>query len=284
MGDYKILESLCEKENVDYQLARKLKERIFPLLEEAHRRVGYRFDKAFLEQKGGMDIRFANSRTILLLLKKLRPQDFSAEEQKAISLHLEFLTLFEGIYATQINFLTFILIANGHNLNSTKKGTYAKTLGDIEELALAKKLRFSRKHGFRKLIGNKDDARKLRNSIAHLFYQIDANGTIKVEGKSITQDGYDKLYNDLRNISYSIQMVNQLYYKRFASFPPSKLKEARCSCGYVNLVPLIRTAHGREPLECTKCGKRLAEPKEPIRIRKKEKRTVILNRSIRHMF
>lgn len=156
MSNYdEILKTLCEKEDVDYHLAGKLKEKIFPLLEEAHRRIGYRFDKAFLEQKRGMDIRFANSRMILLLLRKLKPQEFSVEERKAISLHLEFLTLFEGLFATQINFLTFILIANGHNLRSARKATYVKTLGDIEKLSFAKKLRFLKKHDFEKLIGNR---------------------------------------------------------------------------------------------------------------------------------
>lgn len=261
MSNYdEILKTLCEKEDVDYHLAGKLKEKIFPLLEEAHRRIGYRFDKAFLEQKRGMDIRFANSRMILLLLRKLKPQEFSVEERKAISLHLEFLTLFEGLFATQINFLTFILIANGHNLRSARKATYVKTLGDIEKLSFAKKLRFLKKHDFEKLIGNRG-ASVLRNSVAHLFYQIDANGTVKVDEKSITENDYEKLYDYLRNVSYSIQMVNQLYYKRFASFPPSEFKEIKCSCGYVNLVPIIRTTHKPESIECTKCGKVIAESK-----------------------
>ena len=37
-------------------------------------------------------------------------------------------------FATQINFLIFTLIANGHDLYSTLGRKYAKSLGDIEEV------------------------------------------------------------------------------------------------------------------------------------------------------
>src|SRR3990170_8583591 len=100
-----ILEKLCKEREVDYQIAKELKAKIFPLLDEAHRRNGYRFNKALVEQNKGMVIRLANSAMNLLLLKKLSPQDFPVKERKIFALHLEFLTLFEGFLATQINFL-----------------------------------------------------------------------------------------------------------------------------------------------------------------------------------
>lgn len=218
-NDDGILEKWCKKEELDYQLASKLKAKIFPLLEEAHQRLEYRFDKAFLEQRKGTEIRLANSKTIILLLKKMRPHFFSIKEQKIITLHLEYLTLVEGLFATQVNFLIFTLIANGHDLYSTRKGDYVKTLGDIEEVNLAFKLKFLGEHGFRKLIAKKVDI-KLRNSVAHLFYEINENGTMKVGKKRITQVDYDKLYDDLRNVSYSLHLINLLYYRRFSSVKP----------------------------------------------------------------
>lgn len=215
-SDDKILKRLCKKEEVDYQLARKLKVKIFPLLEEAHRRLGYHFDKAFLEQRKGMEIRLANSRMILLLLKKLRPQDFSVKERVIIALHFEYLMLVEGLFATEIDFIIFILIANGHDLYSTRKGKCVKTLGDIEEVNLGFKLRFLREHGFGTLIANKVDI-KLRNSVAHLFYEIGENGTIKIRKRKIAKKDYERLYVDLRNASYSLHLINLTYYRRFAT-------------------------------------------------------------------
>lgn len=260
-NDDELLEKWCAEEEVDYQLAGKLKAKIFPLLEVAHQRLGYRFDKAFLEQRKGMEIRLANSKTIMLLLARLKPRFFSIKEQRVITLHLEFLTLVEGFLVTQINFLVFILIANGHDLYPTQREKNVRALSDIEKENLAFKLEFLAEHGFRKLIAKK--ARKLRNSVAHLFYEIDENGTVKVGRKRITQADCDKMYDDLRNVAKSLHLISLLYYRRFASTKPAKFAEIKCKCGYVNLIPIIRTFRWYESLECTNCGKVLAEPKEP---------------------
>ena len=213
-NDDKILEKWCKEEEVDYQLASRLKAKIFPLLEGGHQKVGYRFDKALVEQRKGTQIRLDNSKRILLILRKLEPQFFSVKERSAISLHLEYLTLVEGLFVTQINFLIFTLIANGHDFNSARKES-VKTLSDIEKVSLASRLKFLRKHKFRKLIAKKVDV-QLRNSVAHLFYEIDENGNIKVGNKTVTQAEYSKLYDDLQNVSYGLHLVNLLYYKRFA--------------------------------------------------------------------
>jgi len=207
-------EKWCKKAEVDYQLANKLKAKIFPLLEGAHRKLSYRFDKAFIEHIKGTQIRHDNSKRILLLLhKKLNPQLFSLEEHAAITLHFEYLTLVEGIFAPEISFLIFTLIANGHPC-STRKGNNVKTLSDIEKVSLTSRLKFLRKHKFKKLTVKK--AVKLRNSVAHLFYEIDDYGNIKVGDKTIAKAEYSKLYDDLRNVSYALHLINRLYYKRFA--------------------------------------------------------------------
>jgi len=216
INDDEILERLCKKEEVECQTARKLKAKIFPLLEEAHMKLGYRFDKAFFEQRKGMEIRLANSKTILLLLRRLKPQFFSINERTIISLHLEYLMVVEGLFTSEINFLIFTLIANGHDLYSTQKGKYVKTLSDIEEVNLGFKLKFLREHEFDTLIANKVDI-KLRNSVAHLFYEINENGTIIIRKRKIAKKDYERLYVDLRNISYSLHLINLVYYRRFAA-------------------------------------------------------------------
>ena len=56
-NDDKILEKWCKEEEADYQLASKLKAKIFPLLEGGHRKLEYRFDKALTEQRKGTQLR-----------------------------------------------------------------------------------------------------------------------------------------------------------------------------------------------------------------------------------
>lgn len=251
MSDDEILEKRCKEQEVEYQIAKELKAEIFPLLDEAHRRKGYRFDKTFSEQNKGMALRLMNSEIIMLLLRKLN-QSFSIEEEKIIRLHLEFIALFEGYFATQINFLTFALIANDHNL--MWRGKAVETLNDIEKVSLSSKLDFLKRHGFKELITDKVDT-KLRNSVAHLFYDISKSDVITVGGETISEAEYNKRYDDFRNIAYSLWLITRIYYSKFASFPLAKLEEIKCSCGYVNKVPVDRTHYVFEPLECSKCKK-----------------------------
>jgi len=254
-NDDLLLEKWCEEWEVPYSFARRLKGTVFPLLEGAHDKIGFRFDKALIEQKEGTDRRLANSRRIMLLLKKLNLQDFSTDERKAISLHLEYITTVEGFLAPEINFLIFLIIANGHDFRITQDGKCAKTLRAIEKSKFSKKMVFLGKHGFKELSKNKDTILSLRNSAAHLFYEIEADGTVKVEQRKTTEDNYAKLYDYLRNVAISLHLLTGLYYRRFASFPISKFKKIKCSCGYENLVPIVQNSGNTDPLRCTKCNK-----------------------------
>lgn len=101
----------------------------------------------------------------------------------------------------------------GMYLYSAFKGEYVDSLGDIEEVNLASKLKFLRRHGFG-IVANKVNV-KLRNSVAHLFYHIDKNGAIKFGNQMITKKGYEKLYDDLRNFSFGLHLVSLTYYRRF---------------------------------------------------------------------
>lgn len=217
-SDETFMKNLCKKYDVSYTLTRKLKTMIFPLLVEAHKRLKYRFDKAYVEQRKGTNIRLTNSAAIISMLGKISSKIFSMKERWIITLHLEYLALVEGFFTTQINFLVFTLIANGHDLYSTWKGKYVDKLNDIEGVNLAFKLKFLRRHGFG-IIANKVNI-KLRNSVAHLFYEIDRNGTVRFGKQKITKKEYDKLYDDLRNVSFGLHIVSLTYYRRFAQSPP----------------------------------------------------------------
>lgn len=213
-SDNTFLMNKCKEYEVDYKLARKLKAKFFPILEEAHKKLGYRFDQALVEQKGEADIRLVNSSIVILLLRKLNPQQFSEKERKIVSLHLEYLSLVEGFFATQVNFVVFTLIANGHDLYSTFHGKYVEKLTDIAEVQLAFKLKFLRRHGF-KTVANIPNL-KLRNSVAHLFYYLHDDGTISFGKNKITPKEYSKLYDKLRNVSFGLHLVTLTYYRRFA--------------------------------------------------------------------
>ena len=255
MDDGALLEKWSQEFEVPYSFVRKLKGTVFPLLEGAHNKVGLHFDKALLEQKEGMDLRLSNSKRIMLLLKRLAPQNFSVEERKTISLHLEYITLVEGFLAPEINFLIFLIVTNGHDFRLTQNGNCAKTLREIEKAIFSKKFDFIGKHGFKELSKSKDAILSLRNSAAHLFYEIDAKGTVKVGQRKITEDNYAKLYDYLRNLAISLHLLTRLYYERFASFPKLKFKRIRCRCGYENLVPLIQVPSNIDPLRCTNCNR-----------------------------
>ncbi len=259
----KLLKGWCKIHEVDYKLAKALKQKIFPLLEEAHNKKGNTFDRKLLEQKKGTDIRLNNSERLLKILPKLDRNKLTKEEVTAICLHLEFLTLFEGFFATQINFLIFALIANGHDFYSTRKGKYAKTFDEIEEVDFAFKIKFLKEHNFAELVMNERGIRRLRNSVAHVFYEIEPNGDIRISNEKVSSKDYAKCYDYLRNIAFAIQDIRNLYYLRLVtSLSPTekekilstKLEEVLCVCGYVNLLPEYRNFL-EEQFTCTKCGK-----------------------------
>lgn len=212
-SDNTFLRKECGEFEVDYRLATKLKTKVFPLLEKAHKKLGYRFDKAFTEQREGAQIRLANSGFIHLILRKLNSQAFSKREQRIISLHLEYLSLVEGFFAPEVNFLVFTLAANGCDFYSRFHRKNLDRLDDIEETSLASKLEFLRKHGF-KIVADKPNI-KLRNSVAHLFYYIENDGTVRIGKQKITQEKYAKLYEGLRNVSIGLHLVALTYYRKF---------------------------------------------------------------------
>jgi hypothetical protein len=262
----KLLEAWCAKDEIIYEFVKILKEKIFLLLEEAHRRQGSAFDRVFLEQKKGTDLRMDNSARLLNILHtKIDRKKLTNEEIKAISLHLEFLPLVEGFFATQINFLIFTLIANGHDFYSKWKRSNITFLDDIEQEDLANKIGFLKKNGFAELAKDESSIRKLRNGSAHVFYEIAPNGGIQIGQEIVSQKAYDEYYDYLRSIAFAVHNIQKLFYfKHFASLSAKdmerirnvKLEEVNCTCGNVNLLPDDRNVLGQQ-FTCTKCKKPL---------------------------
>ena len=136
-------------------------------------------------------------------------------------------------------------------------------MDEIEETDLAFRLKFLKAHNFSEFLKDEYNIRLLRNSTAHLFYEIMADGQIEIGEKKITKSDYSKYYDYLRNVSYAINDVQNLYYlksmvslgkEELEKISTSKLEKVLCSCGHENLLPEFRNAL-EEHFQCSKCGK-----------------------------
>jgi hypothetical protein len=264
LNQEEILKIWCEGDKIDYEIVKILKEKIYPLLENAHKIQGDSFDRALLEQKIGTEIRLNNSANLVNILhRKLDPNKFSKKDVKTLSLHLEFLPLVEGFFAIQINFLIFVLIADNHDFYLTRQERYAKSLDEIEGEDIAYKLKFLKNHNFPELSANEKVIRKIRNSAAHLFYEITDEGNFKVNQDEISEKSYNEFYDYLRNIAVGIQNIQNLFYmthmtslslEQIKRLDNVVLEKIKCKCGYINLLPNDRKTLGRKYF-CTKCEK-----------------------------
>jgi hypothetical protein len=128
---------------------------------------------------------------------------------------LNILSLVEGFFATQVNFLVYTLVGSGCNPYPIFKKKEVNSLDDIEEIRLALKLKFLKRHGFGIVVG-KPNITELRNSVAHLFYYIEEDATVRFGNQKVTKTDYKELYDNLRNVSFALHLVNLTYYRRFA--------------------------------------------------------------------
>ena len=77
----KLLKSWCTEQDIDFQLAQKLKTQIFPLFENIHyNQLIPTFSRDFIEQREGPEIRLKNTMTILNLLIKLKLNTFEIKK------------------------------------------------------------------------------------------------------------------------------------------------------------------------------------------------------------
>lgn len=213
--DNVILKRWCDEEDVDYNIALELKEKYLPLLDFAHKMLGDIFDEIFWIYRKGSQLRVDNTKRIIQLLNnmgRIRPQ-LTPNELAVMALHFQYLPISEGLLMSEINFLIYTLTVN--NKKFIAYGEEKNFIDEIEKVPFGPKVKFLREQSFNIISDNIDV--KLRNSIAHMFYEISKDGRIFVEGVPIN---IERVYYMLRNIAYSLHLVRRLYYRRFES--PSK--------------------------------------------------------------
>lgn len=103
-----------------------------------------------------------------------------------------YLALFETSVTNILDLIVMLLVLNGHDFFVQYPRKYAKNLDDLDDSNVAEKLDFLNFHGFSILSENIN--RKLRNKIAHMDFDIEGKGIIRVgEQKYNLQDEIIKL-------------------------------------------------------------------------------------------
>ena len=95
-----------------------------------------------------------------------------------------YLLIAEAVICNIINFVSYLLVLDCHDLFSINKKDYVgKKITEITKVETSTKLKFLKNHGFEELVKNYDS--KLRNKIAHHNYFIDSEGKLWIEEKEI---------------------------------------------------------------------------------------------------
>jgi hypothetical protein len=115
-----------------------------------------------------------NSLDVIELLEN--PNKFSPKQKSILSLYL-YLNLVEGAITEYIEFITFLLLKNGHDIYDPRRMQFAKSYEDIQNIDMYIKEQFLDLHGFDFVTSALD--RELRNCIAHQDFVIFEDGNIK---------------------------------------------------------------------------------------------------------
>jgi len=89
-----------------------------------------------------------------------------------------YLALFETSTTNLIDLVLMIFIANGHDFYVYRSRKYAKKLDDLDDCFISEKLDFLNHHGL--VIFSEHINKKLRNKIAHLDFDVEADGKILI--------------------------------------------------------------------------------------------------------
>jgi len=208
---FEVLKEQCEEFDVDCSIAEEIFSEYYPFIDSVHQLLGATFDQIIVRDWKGTLIRHANVWNLLQMRKASEGMAFWLKHDilALFSLHLEYLPLIEGLFQPEINFLIYTLS------NSFKPFKYRKEeriqLDEIEEVPLGPKIAHLRNNNVFKTITDRIDV-GLRNSIAHMFYQITKEGKIIVEGKEIA---YESEYSNVRELSLSLFLTRKIFYERF---------------------------------------------------------------------
>lgn len=214
MVEAKILQNLkdqCKEYDADYEIAEVIFSEYYPHIESVHEILGSVFDQIIVRDWEGTKIRHANVLNLLHMRKASESMAFWLKHEilAIFSLHLEYLPLIEGLFQPEMNFLIYTLSNNVKPFRY--RGEERIQLDEIEEVPLGLKIAYLRDNNFFKIITESIDV-KLRNSIAHMFYQITKEGKILVEGYEISLDDE---YSKGREIALSLFLTRKIFYERF---------------------------------------------------------------------
>lgn len=114
-----------------------------------------------------------------------------------------YLLISEGAICNIINFVSYLLVLDDHDLFWLRKKRYVeKKITEITRVETFIKLKFLKNHGFEELVKKYDST--LRNTIAHHNYFIDSEGKLWIQGKEIN------LKSKIKNLSVIIDFINDV--------------------------------------------------------------------------
>jgi len=96
--------------------------------------------------------------------------------QKSLIELFHYLVVAEGGFSEIVQAITFILMQNGHDVYNPERMRFVKSYSELYEVPLFIKLQFIKEHELDFVADAVD--RKLRNSIAHLRFEVNEDGSI----------------------------------------------------------------------------------------------------------
>lgn len=177
---YQRRQELCKKYGVDSKKVEDVYSKIAPLLRNIMtKRVLTTLLETTDDLKRGVE--YYEEIRRLINSERLTPK------QKSLLELFCYLELSEGLFSEVIQSIAFVLIENDHDIYDPQRMKFVKSYKELDEVSLFVKLQFIKEHGL-KFVADTFD-RELRNSIAHLRYFVEDDGTIidkrigrKIEG------------------------------------------------------------------------------------------------------
>lgn len=189
-----VQEPFLNLKDEDYEL---IKESLSPLMECIDNQVIFDVigESIRLQTK-----RLYNTFDVLSIISKskssLNPKEYST------LLLMSYLSLSEGHYSEFIQLVSYLLVKNHHDIYNPYTTEFVKKYGDLEKIPFFIKLKFVKNHGFKNLLKTFD--KKLRNSIAHMTYEVDENGYVSYNKTKLSQE---ELRIKLWNLFYVCKSV-----------------------------------------------------------------------------
>jgi hypothetical protein len=118
-------------------------------------------------------------KSLKAIMKSFEAKEAS-EYEKALTRLVFYLFVAEGGFTNYMNLLCFLLTLQGHDLYNYFNREFACSIDEIAKVESRTKELFLEKHGFG--LFNKGWDRNMRNSIAHYDFEIEDDGTTKIDG------------------------------------------------------------------------------------------------------